>query len=512
MKPNLTIWIAYFFRASTDKAYRYDYSLLFTQNGSEPEPRYILRHPDPASPVARNCYACALFDAFIPDILFGEVLLKPEWSQPTLSAQEIRQNTGVNPPPLAVIPPTFTVQLYNPPQQVVVTEKRSSWGPDSYSFTMPQWTFRAPSTSALDRQTNDPTADVTTPQLKFVWRKEGRVSTSLICYLTGKTTDTNQKKKGGKEPDIAIALLNNYRDLTIYESNFHRVDMEDYKGLEVVMLLSAAAIRDVYCGQRKDAFNNGEAARKNSGGVGLLGRKKSSPALNPGANGSTIGPPAPIMANRPVPSAPPGATHGRYHHAPPPGPPADPHQQWEIDAETTRLKRAQENERRATEARRREREHLEELETQRIKKMIEAEEKSRRKKQAEIDKETARLRKKYGDQSSMLPSLPLRPGSAPHPAAQSALHLSPYHHPAAPIGAQSSMHLNVPHQSPGFGRPAAPPKQSNSPYGNIGASMSSFFHAQPNQAKPKKSFLGLRRLSDAPAPQTTLHKKKSSMF
>jgi hypothetical protein len=97
-------------------------------------------------------------------VLFGEVLVKPEWTQPSISAQEIRQNTGVPPAPQLVIPPTFTIQLYNPPQQVMVTEKKGSWGPDTYTFTMPQWTFRTPSGSTLDRMTNDPTADATTPQ------------------------------------------------------------------------------------------------------------------------------------------------------------------------------------------------------------------------------------------------------------------------------------------------------------------------------------------------------------
>jgi hypothetical protein len=426
----------------------------------------------------------------VPDILYGEVLLKPEWSQPTLSAQEIRQNTGVPPAPQPVIPPSFTIQLYNPPQQIIVKEKRSSWGPDSYSFDMPQYTFRTPSGSALDRSTNDPTADATTPHLKFVWRKEGKLSTSnLVCYLTGKSTDTNNKKKGGKEPDIAIALLTNYKDLTIYESNFHRVDMEDYKGLEVVLILSTATIRDVYCGQRKDAFNMGEAGRKNSGGI--LGRKKSSPMLATGANGNPSGPSVPPIP-RPMPAVPTG--HGPFGRVQtvPAAPPPDPRAQWEIDAETTRLRKQQESERRLADARRRERERAEETETLRLRKMIESEEKERRRKAAEVEKETARLLKKYGNQAELMPALPLRPGTAPHP----------------PAAAQSQMNLSVPTWGPPR-PPAQAPRPQNlhpqqqhlqtpgHPYGNIGASVSSFFHAEPSRPKPKKSFLGLRRMSDA---------------
>lgn len=413
--------------------------------------------------------------------------MKPEWTQPTLSAQEIRQSSGVPPAPLPVIPPSFTIQLYNPPQQVVVTEKRASWGPDSYSFSMPQYTFRTPSGSALDKSTNDPTADGTTPQLKFVWRKEGKLSNGLLCYLTGKSTDTNSKKKGGKEPDIAIALLQNYKDLTIYESNFHRVDMEDYKGLEVVLLLSAAAIRDVYCAQRKDAFNTSEAPRKNSGG--LLGRKKSTPMLAAGANGNPYVISAPATPARPVPAIPPNhGQFGRTHSAP--GPPADPRAQWEIEAETTRLRKQQEVERRSADARRRERERAEEAETLRLRRMIEAEEKERRRKAAEVEKETARLRKKYGNQAEMMPQLPLRPGTAPHPAAQSHMNLSaPSWGPSRPPGLAVPSQQHHPQQQPVGG--------GQHPYSNLGASVSSFFHAKPSQPKPKKSFLGLRRMSDA---------------
>ena len=36
------------------------------------------------------------------------------------------------------------------------------------------------------------------------------------------------------------------RELTIYEPNLQRVEMEDPKGLEVVLLLSAVVIKDLY--------------------------------------------------------------------------------------------------------------------------------------------------------------------------------------------------------------------------------------------------------------------------
>jgi hypothetical protein len=405
---------------------------------------------------------------------------------------------------------------------------------------MPQFTFRTPSGSALDRGTNDPVADVTTPLLKFVWRKEGKLTNNMVCFLTGKSTDTNIKKKGGKEPDILIAILHNYRDLTLYESNFHRIDMEDYKGLEVVLLLSASVIRDVYCGQKKNAFNVGDpnAGRKNSGGINILGRKKSTPLLNNNDNASTAKlnstPPA-QNTNRPpggFPQAPsrPGplqsnglpmnsanAGHGRsnsqpnVHGVPPP----DPREQWQIDAESTRLRKQQDAEHRAAQARIREKEKADAAEAKRIRKMIEVEDKERRRREAEVEKETERLRKQYGDQSNLLtPRLPGRP----RPQSQM------YANPGA--SATTTSILKPPRSSHGGGFSGASFLHPSGPYGGPAASQSSFFHGpssaplqqpsygqQQHTAKPKKSFLGLRRASDAAEPESqTLKKKKSSFW
>jgi hypothetical protein len=332
-----------------------------------------------------------------------------------------------------------------------------------------------------------------------MWRREGKLSNSMGCYLTGKSTDTNKKKKGGKEPDIAVALLSGYRDLLIYESNLHRVEMEDYKGLEVVLLLSAATIRDVYCGQRKDCFNVGEAPRKNSGGI--LGRKKSSPLLAgpPATNGNG-------QHRLPQPPPRPGP-QPQYHGAPmnpdpyqrrqsmpllplsPRPPPPDPRMQWEIDAETTRLKRQAEAEQRLAETRRRERMRAEEAETKRLRREIKTEEKERRRREAEVERETERLRRQYGDQSSLL-SAP-RPPQLPQRQSVQAFG----NHPVAAAGLQPRPHTSGP---------------SLGPYSNPAASMSSFFHG-PSRPKPKKSFLNFRSLTEDP-PGRPLTKKKSSQF
>ena len=164
----------YYFKPAADKGRYSDSTLLFTQFDSDPEPRYILRQPEPSSPQGKNCYAAALFDAYTPDVVFGEVLVKPEWTQTTLSQEEIRKNGGVPPPPVPIIPKQVTVQLYDPDQQIVLEEQPGSWGnAPTYHFQMPQQTFRLPSASSLDYSANDPTAEATTPQITFLWKRMG---------------------------------------------------------------------------------------------------------------------------------------------------------------------------------------------------------------------------------------------------------------------------------------------------------------------------------------------------
>jgi hypothetical protein len=220
-----------------------------------------------------------LFDSHNPDILYGEVLSKPGWSQPTLSQEEIRRNGGVPPPPQPIFPTEFAIQLYNPEQQILVQQQTTRWSSTvSYEFSMPQTSFRTPSGSSLDRSLNDPGADPTIPQINFAWRKEGRMGKDMTCYLTGKSTDvTGKKAKKSKEPDIAVALFSGLKEVTIMEPNLYRVEVEDYKGLEVVLLLGAAVIRDLFFRDPRESYHIVDpASRKNSGGV--RGRAGSSPA------------------------------------------------------------------------------------------------------------------------------------------------------------------------------------------------------------------------------------------
>ncbi|TKA43975.1 hypothetical protein B0A55_13359, partial [Friedmanniomyces simplex] len=85
----------FFLKASTSGA-KHQQNFFLSHHGSEPAPAYVLQHADPASlsPAHKNCYAAALFDSYNPEILFGEVLARPGWTQPTLSQEEIKRNGG----------------------------------------------------------------------------------------------------------------------------------------------------------------------------------------------------------------------------------------------------------------------------------------------------------------------------------------------------------------------------------------------------------------------------------
>ena len=154
-------------------------------------------------------------------------------------------------------------------------------------------------------------------------------------------------------------------------------------------------------------------------------------------------------------------------------PPADPRTQWEIDAETERLRKLVEREER-------DRERKERDEQRRIKKMLDDEEKARKKREAEVAKETERLRKEYG---VVVPPTPPRPQQQP----QQQQGYQPRPQPPQQFYSAPSRPLSTP-GPPGFAAgsgwlggapaPAQRPPQ-NSPYlqapGNGAASSSGFF-------------------------------------
>ncbi|KAL6714562.1 hypothetical protein ACLMJK_007987 [Lecanora helva] len=374
-----------FYLRSSNDGVKHNATVLLSHFGSDALPEYSLRHPDPSLPASKNRYAVALYDSHNPEILFGEVLLIPEWTHPNPTAEQLRLNGGVPPPPQPILPSHFVIQLYNPDQQVTVKLHPSTWKSDSYwEFEMPQQSFRKPSASSLDRTQSDPTASEITPKLGFKWKKDGRLSKDFVCSLSGKSTNPDGSKRKNREPDITIAIFRHFKELTIYEPNLSRVEMEDPKGLEVVLLLGAIVIREVYSSNIREAFNITDVPRRNS-----AEHAHSSPTFSD----PTAPTPPPRRHRNTVSNTPPlpplqTQSYSPNHTSSRP-PPTDPRSQWELDAETFRLRQAQEAEDRA-------RRKADAAETKRVKRMLEDEERRARDKQKEIDRETERLKKLYG--------------------------------------------------------------------------------------------------------------------
>ncbi|KPM33990.1 hypothetical protein AK830_g12581 [Neonectria ditissima] len=453
--------------------------LYFTHNGSDPSAEYLIKRP--AAAAAVNQYALGLLDPQNAGVIFAEVLVKPEWSQPTLSAAEVRAAAGSAPPPpqTPVTPDAFAVALYNPDQDVPVRQHPGSWGKsDAWEFEMPERTFRVPSASRIDRDAESPPVSELVPKLVFRWKRDGRMSKEMTCYMTGKTFEG----KKSKEPDITVAFFRGKNDsiLTIYEPNMARVEVEDRRGLEMALIMSAEAIRDLYLNPRQNPFNTVAAAVPSNGR-----RRNTSPRA-----AST---PGPIMS---------GALSNARPASPPPTQ-ASPIQmstsdetrrQAEVEAETLRLKAMVAEEERLA----REREKRQKEERKQAQKIAEREEKERRKREAEVEKETERLRREYGMEgqdfggrtSPTSPRLPPRhqlgaPGLPPRPVS------------VGPMQSSSQQFFAPPPQ-----QPQAPPSGSNgakkrhglgglfqgaAPYaGPAAATVSGFFSSRTEEDKRKK--------------------------
>lgn len=336
---------------------------------------------------------------------------------------------------------------------------------------MPQQTFRAPSASALDRGQHDPAASEVTPKIGFKWKKDGKFSKDLACFLSGKSTDIDGKAKH-KEPDITVSILKGFKELTLYEPNLQRVDIEDLKGFEVVLLLGAMVIRDVYFGSLKDTFN-----------ITTTGRK-SSPAS------PTAGPADLDLPPRPQVGSPPSNEPIRNPRVPP----TDPRSQWELDAETARLKREAEEEERLLRRRR-------EDEERKTRKLLESEDQEqRRQRRAQIDAETERLRLLYGQEDASA-----RPAIPPRDPRQQRHHSD----------SRQSAYLQT-QQTQGPPGPFANAWGSypgpQGPYMSGAASQSSFLspNNQQQALKQKSSIFNFRRRSDHDANK--LQRKKSAVF
>lgn len=465
--------------------------LYFTHNGSEPAPYYLLKRPTPSE--SRNQYALGLLDVQYASVIYGEVLVTPEWSQPTLSAAEVRANGGS---PLAVpaVPSAFSINLYNPDQTIVVKHEKGSWSKDAWEFEIPERSFRLPSSSQIDAE--EPQSQFA-PKVMFRWKRDGRMSRDMTCYMTGR----NLGNKKSKEPDITIALYKAAKNdgaVAMYEPNMNRVDVEDRKGLEVALLLSAEVIRDLYLTPKQNLFNtSGNApppiAAAASGA--RPSRNPTPPAALSGASALGISMSGAINNESPQQSS--------STKKPPMSSSAQAQARRDSDAmrqakeaETKRLQAMVAEEKRMA----REREKRDQEEQQRIKEMLEEEERERKKREAEeIERETERLRKEYGvpepSASSPVggrgppsPALPPRPGRGGWFGAPST---RPPPQPARPNSAAppSTTQATSSQQNGKNGRTKLGGLFAPSPYsGPAGASSSAFFgsSAKSDDEREKK--------------------------
>ncbi|KAL8715884.1 MAG: hypothetical protein Q9220_000551 [cf. Caloplaca sp. 1 TL-2023] len=482
----------FYLRPSSD-GIKHHASVLLAQYGIEAAPAYSVRHPDPALPGSRNRYAVALYDSYNPEVLYGEVLLIPEWTQPSLSQEEIRRNGGVPPPPQPILPSSFIVQLYNPDQQILVQQGVSKWSATpQWVFEMPERSFRQPSLSSIDRTQSDPTASENTPKLRFKWKKEGKLSKDYVCVLSGKNTNPDGSKRKNREPDITLSIFKHLKEITLYEPNLTRVEMEDSKGLELVLLLSSIVIREVYNGHMRETFNVTDVPRRLSNDAPP---RRSSAGHAQKQHGN---PPRPSTSPRPPPLSS-QQLPLRIQTPSSRPPPTDPRSKWELDAENAQLRKQVEREER-------ERRKAERADTKLAKKMVEEEERRARQKQLEDDKETERLRKVFEKeqkqaQRNPTPSLPPRPSPSPY----SQPNLAGWGYPQPPA---QRPHSARPYQAPG---PYLQPPGSN-------ASSSIFFGGPstnnwlPDRRRggPKPSF---SRSIDHPGESSKrLMKKQSAVF
>ena len=343
---------------------------------------------------------------------------------------------------------------------------------------MPQQSFRQPSASTLDRTQSDPTASENTPKLGFRWKKDGKLSKDYVCSLSGKSSNPDGSKRKHKEPDIAVALFKHFKEITIYESNLSRIDIEDPKGLEIVFLLGAIVIREVFNSNIREAFNISEVSPSSSA-------LPSSSSVEPSHKHR--------KPSNPIPQPPSRHSSGSQL------PPIDPRSQWELDLETARLQKQVEREDR-------QRRRADVAETKRVQKLLEEEERRRREKQREIERETERLKKLYGKQQRQsLAQYPTLQGpQGPQNQAVTAYPPAPVPRPHSTTSAPYIAH-NLRHQ-----QQQLPYLQTPRP---TGASSSGFFGdggVQQRPIAPKKS--SFWHFGKQEGDSARLTKQKSTVF
>ncbi|KAG5967954.1 hypothetical protein E4U58_002060 [Claviceps cyperi] len=443
--------------------------LYYTYNGSEPSPAYLLKRP--SSSVSRSQYALGLLDVHCPSVIYAEVLIQPIWTQPTLSAAEVRASSspsGIPATPVPLVPDSFDILLYNPDQRISVKRIPGSWGKsETWEFEVPERSFRMPSASEIDRDAGLAVSDLA-PKVVFRWKRDGRLSRDMSCYMCGSSLGGTKSK----EPDITVAMFRAAKSgsiVTVYEPNMARVAVEDRKGLEVALLLGAEVVRDLYLVPRHDPFNTG------GGGPTRLPSSSSSSSLPPPPQSM----PSKDSVVRPRPGQ--GRTTASTGTA-------AVISQAQVDAETKRLQAIVADEKKL----RREREQRDGEEQDRIRKMLQEEQEAqRRRREAEVEQETERLRRQYGVQQQQQPPLPPRPVSnQAHPYASGGSGGGQQQQQLSPASMPPRPNSTGPPSGSGSGakkKHSGPLSALLGPYGGIpGATMSGFFHRLDEDKRKKR--------------------------
>ncbi|KAA8909963.1 hypothetical protein FN846DRAFT_583727 [Sphaerosporella brunnea] len=222
--------------------------IAFSSLGGPSQHLYTLTR----SPTEANTYSITLSDAAFPDITYASLSCALSFS------------TSADSTPRVLRPSEFTLNLYNPSSAVTIIHKHSAIRGDYWQFRLPRSSFLPPTKSSIDASYRPPTPPAN-ELLTFRWKKVGGLMTrpQLQCVLASHGK--------GDEPDLAVAMYYGLGDkagkgeMSVYESNFRRVDCMDLKGLELVLVITARVINDVWWGDVAAAFNSPHVFAKQKG-------------------------------------------------------------------------------------------------------------------------------------------------------------------------------------------------------------------------------------------------------
>ncbi|TGZ78454.1 hypothetical protein EX30DRAFT_157158 [Ascodesmis nigricans] len=242
----------FLFSHDDPKRARHITAISSTISGSPPNPVYTYTR----APSARNTYTAQLTDALFPSITYATIITDLEIPPPS-------PGTPLPAELKVLLPAEFTLNLYNPDSSVIFELHASTLRGNYWEFTLPKRSFHPPSNSLIDAH-YDP---IPSERLTFRWRKEGGALTrkQLRCYLVSPGNlpgpGGRKTKKGAGEPDIPVAMFEGLGEksgrgeLTLYESNFRRMEVQDLKGLEMVLVMGARIVNDVYFCRTREMFN-----------------------------------------------------------------------------------------------------------------------------------------------------------------------------------------------------------------------------------------------------------------